>query len=1217
MYLKRIELEGFKSFADRTVIPVERGLTGIVGPNGCGKSNVVDALLWVLGERSAKALRADSMGDVIFKGAEGRPAAPYAMVEVVLGDPDGKVVEPGGEVAVGRRLFASGESEFLLQGRKVRRRDVREILLDTGLGVRGYMVLAQGKIDAVLAANAAERRSVFEEAAGISRYKARRHEASLKLTRVGQDLERVEDVLREVGRAVRSLRLQAGKAKRWLEIRDRYRELRVRLAVHDVEVLARQERERAAEAERLEAEAERLKREREESEARRAELEREEAVLRERHDALRAEAAEARERVAALEERSSGLEARAAETVERLERDRARLEEGDGGVGEGDELEALARELEARRAAEAAAERRVAEAEAVFARARGERDELRRRAEALRSEVLAALAERTRHHNAMAEAAHRRSEAAGALASLERRCAEFGEEAEAVRRRLDEREAELAAARAEADRLAAEVAGLVERRDLRRAELEGCREAAHDARRRAAAARTRFEALRAVEEEQPGVSPELRRLRERAGDDAGWLLEGIEVAPPWDRLVEDLLGRMQLALWVRDRAVARDLELEGGVVDCFFPVTAVPEPMPTPAGARPLAEVVRGDDERRAALLARLGPVFLVEDAAVAARLAEAHPGALFLAASGELHAAGHARRGILTEDGAGPLARRNERARAEADLERAALEEERAEALETRVAAALAEVEGELAAAEERLRAAEAARDDLEARLVNERGRVEALERELRGLAAEEAEARLRAEEAARVEAEAEAARDAAEARRERAAGELAGLEGEVQAAEAAADAASHALQEARLEAGRLAQETEHLAERLASRREEVERRVRERDALRREVAELEETAGRLTAEAEAARVERSALLERLGGLLERVQEAAAQLARARSALEAERARRQGEGGWETVAARRQEVALELQRARMERDGLLGMVREEFGQDLEDLARSLGVDPAAPLGEQEDVDAVRAELAELKRRFDALGSVNLEAVEELAEREERLAFLERERDDLLAARRRLERTMEDLDAQCRERFLDTFEKVRSHFEQIFRRLFRGGRAELALEEGVDPLTAGIEISVRPPGKELRSINLLSGGERTLTALALLLAVFRSRPSPFCLLDEVDAALDDANVERFLDVLHDFTRTTQFLVVTHNRITMARCERLFGVTMRKRGVSLVVSVELSELPEGGDGAPDLSTAREVDPVAARRGSDRPRSVGGGGDGAEAALEAGA
>ena len=268
----------------------------------------------------------------------------------------------------------------------------------------------------------------------------------------------------------------------------------------------------------------------------------------------------------------------------------------------------------------------------------------------------------------------------------------------------------------------------------------------------------------------------------------------------------------------------------------------------------------------------------------------------------------------------------------------------------------------------------------------------------------------------------------------------------------------------------------------------------------------------------------------------------------------------------------------------------------EEFGQPLEELARAIDVDPSAPLAADADEAALRSELGEMRQRIDAIGSVNLDAVEELEERQAREEFLTRERDDLREAKAKLEETLEELDAQCRERFVATFESVRGQFEQIFRRLFRGGRAELRLAEDEDPLEAGIEISARPPGKELRSINLLSGGERTLTALALLLAVFRSRPSPFCLLDEVDAALDDSNVERFVDALQDFVGTTQFLVVTHNRITMARCERLFGVTMRKRGVSMVVSVELDQVQaadgdvrigEGGGAAPALPASRGV------------------------------
>jgi chromosome segregation protein len=248
-------------------------------------------------------------------------------------------------------------------------------------------------------------------------------------------------------------------------------------------------------------------------------------------------------------------------------------------------------------------------------------------------------------------------------------------------------------------------------------------------------------------------------------------------------------------------------------------------------------------------------------------------------------------------------------------------------------------------------------------------------------------------------------------------------------------------------------------------------------------------------------------------------------------------------------------------------------------------MVNSLGLERDAIFAADADLDKMRKEMSDSRQRIERIGSVNLDAVNELEERAARESFLISERDDLLAAKTNLEETLEELDVQCRERFVETFDKVKVEFESIFRRLFSGGKASISLEDGLDPLEAGIEISVRPPGKELRSINLLSGGERTLTALALLLAVFQSRPSPFCLLDEVDAALDDANVERFTNVLKDFVGTTQFLVVTHNRVTMARCQRLFGVTMRKRGVSMVVSVDLEQVE--GEGELDLSSSSAV------------------------------
>jgi chromosome segregation protein len=1210
MYLKRIELEGFKSFAERTVIPVERGLTGIVGPNGCGKSNVVDALLWVLGERSAKALRADAMEDVIFKGAEGRASAPYAMVEVVLGDPEGQVAEAGGEVAVTRRLFSNGESEYLLQGRKVRRRDVREMLMDTGLGVRGYMVLAQGKIDAVLAANPAERRGVFEEASGISRYKARKREAQLKLEKVAQDLARVDDVLGEVGKAVRALRLQAGKARRWIEMRDRYRELRARIGCADVAVSSAQERALREAVRSLEERIEALRGERRSAEEQVQALELEEQVLRERHEALRAESGEVKERVAGLEERIAGLETRAAEGESRMGRDRDRLTalraRRDAETATLRELqEAVGRQQAALVAARTAAQ----DAEFAFAAARDARLQLRARLEELRSAMLAALDERTRRHNEVALAAKQRGEAEGHLRALERRRAEITSEcASAVSAAEDlERSTGAATARLRDARAAAQER--LARRDALRDERAGCAAAAHEARQKASAARARWEAMLAVEEETAAVPAHLQSLRAAKSAQGAWLLDGIEIEAPWDRLVENLLGRMQHAFWVADRETARRQEPKGGAADFLFPAAA-PDPLPELAGAQTLASRIGGAPERVAALCRRLGAVYTVDDAAAAARLAELHPRVVFLSRDGEAHGAGWSRRGILLEEAAGPLARRNDRERAQRHAERSEAELARAHELETRAAAAVQAAESELAAAEEARRRAQAADDDLIAKRENARKRAEALGQEERALCAEDEALRAAAAAAHAAEAVAARARDEAEARRLTAEQELTSLQEESGRRDEAYDQRGQSAHEARAGVDRAAREQAHALEACAAHEAAAAQIGDELAAVEGEVGGLAGGLGELRAAAGAAREERDALLKRRAELSERTAAAAVQARRAAEGLSSARHRLGGESGrLEELLGERQERALELQRVEMGRAELVRGVVEEFGQSIEDLARSLAVDPAQPLPAGADEAALRAELAELRSRIESLGAVNLEAVQELEEREQRLKFLETERADLTGARAELDATLTDLDRECGERFLATFTVVQGHFEQIFRRLFRGGRAELRLEDGVNPLDAGIEISVRPPGKELRSINLLSGGERTLTALALLLAVFHSRPSPFCLLDEVDAALDDANVERFLDALQDFTGTTQFLVVTHNRITMARCSRLFGVTMRRRGVSMVVSVELDELPEE-PGASFPAVAGEVD---APRGRGQPPRAA---PPSERALEAG-
>lgn len=1192
MYLKRIELEGFKSFADRTVIPVERGLTGMVGPNGCGKSNVVDALLWVMGERSAKALRADAMDDVIFKGAEGRSAAPYAMVEVILGDPEGKIVEAGGELAVGRRLFAGGEAEYLLHGRKVRRKDVREVLLDTGLGVQGYMVLAQGKIDAVLAANPEDRRSVFEEAAGISRYKARKHEAKLKLKRVDQDLSRVEDVLEEVSRAVRSLRLQAGKAKRFLEMRDRHRELRVRFALADNATWSEQDQGLRAQEAELEKQVESLRSERDQVQAKLVELEKEESTLRGRHDGLRSEAGEIKEKAAGLEERVHGLETRASEGETRIQRDRLRLtslasekqEDADAASGLLDEQTRLTEGLGKTAAV-------LEQAEAAFTEARDARRSQRDRMEGLRRTVLDALQERTRWNNQVANAAKRRSEAEGGQSALKRRRVEISSESESSQKEFEQLGFTLRGLEYGAEKAQEVVLKISKDVSRLKDERSGYAKVAHEARQRKASASARLEAFQSIDEEMPGVPDYLRKFLEAKHKGVGgWVLEDVHIEQPWDRLLENLLGRLQHAVWLNDRGAANNLG--DGMYDFFFPMQGKVPAAAELKGTRSLRSLLTGNSAACDSLCARLGEVYCVDEGTNVALLAEEHPHALFLSANGAIQGRGYLRCGVLAEDSTGRLARRNERDLAARTLKEAQIEFDGAFTLEEGALQALGSAEIETQEAEVILRKAVAEREDCRARFQGVERRAKGLTEELVGMDQEAKQLAEVVESTTKAETEAGQRRDEVEENRVRCNEELEQLQDVADEKETTFESASQNQQEARVGHSTLETEFKHWRTRHAELLTRTQKQNREHGSLETEITDLEKGCVALREEAERARVERSSLLERRAEITDRVEEAFTQLNRASEVLHAARARNADESGhMERLLEKRQVLALDIQKIQMQLDELIRGVVEEFGQPLEDLARSLEIDSAEPLPDEADAYAWRQELHQLKKRIESIGSVNLDAVQELEDRQERESFLTRERDDLVAAKTNLLDTLEELDVKCREKFVETFTKVQSEFEHIFRRLFRGGKASIQLEADVDPLEAGIEITVRPPGKELRSINLLSGGERTLTALALLLAVFQSRPSPFCLLDEVDAALDDANVERFVDVLGDFTGTTQFLVVTHNRITMSRCERLFGVTMRKRGVSMVVSVELDQV--AGEGVLDLSSAEAVDPARER------------------------
>jgi len=1262
MRLARLELLGFKSFADPTVLDFgHRSLTGVVGPNGCGKSNVVDAVRWALGETRPTSMRGSGMTDVIFKGSASRPAMGFAEVTLVFDNTGGVLPERGAEVSVTRRLESSGEGEYLIDGQRVRLKDVKDLLFDTGLGSRGYAVLEQGRIDAVLSANPQQRRAIFEEAAGISRYRQRRHETELRLKHVAADMERAEDVIRELQSRVRSLKIQAGKAERWIEARGEWGTARRRHLGHrlfNLDGELGQLRPRIVEQQEA-IEGLRARRAEHDAEAERREAQRGEVVA--ELDRVSGESGRLEGDARAMAERVRSLLAR----VENWEQ--SAEEEDQRATQLGSELEAQ-RERAAAMAEEAA--RLLAEAEAAGAtvkaltekgRALGRTyQESRARSEKQNDEVLARLHERgeaasrvrqleeeaPRLEERLSRLESRHVELGQALVTSRERAGEARAALEASERRQESARAERDAARSAHDDAESALRGL----DGRRSELE-LERAALDA---------RVEALRDRERQLEELSDGTRRLMEavETGEgpcsaDAllGVIADHITIDTRLSRALDTVFGERAAAIVARDAHVARRVlewarEEQVGEVSIAVPPGLGAPPCPSPTDYALFARYGNGVEGRLSDLVAcapafrplaraLLCDVVVVSDLDLAMKLVGDNPQWRFVTPVGELVDAGGLSGGH-SEIGQGAVGRRAQADELEArsaDLTRA-LERLAAET------SAAQEAAGNAAAT---LAAAETARDEAateQAAAASELAETEArLHEQEAALTAQETETARAREDRERVASEilgAQEAHRAAEEAFEVENQRLSALEQERRELEAQRDEAVKEASAADVERQRLESEHAGAAQRVESERARIERdeeevgRARSRAENfrtncvhgREEAAQVEEQ--RVTTEAAAV-----ALVEQLEALREREREGAAHAQEARREAEAVQAE------LDAVSEQQNEARLRVQRLELEREELLVRAEEELQVTAMDLKE--GFEPEPELADPGALRALGQRVAELKAVLDKLGPVNLEAVHELEEVAGRLEHLETQAKDLAEARRNLEDTIRKIDEESRRLFLETFTEVREHFRRIFRQLFGGGKADLEMEADKDVLEAGIEILAKPPGRETLPIGLLSGGQRTMTALALLFAVFQSRPSPFCILDEVDAALDDANVDRFLAMLESFRETSQFVVVTHNKGTMSACEALFGVTMQTKGVSRFVSVELEEVdafaPESTgtarEGGPSLlGEGRLADPDAVdehgepvvelqpQRPPGAPASAGGSSDGDRDAEEDG-
>jgi chromosome segregation protein len=1216
MRLKRLELFGFKSFADRTVLEFPEKFTGIVGPNGCGKSNVVDAMRWVLGETRPTSMRGGEMTDVIFKGSTSRAPMGLAEVTLVLDNSAGDIPLHGSEVSVTRRVHKSGEGEYEIDGNRVRLKDVRDLLFDTGLGSRGYAVLEQGKIDAVLSANPQDRRSIFEEAAGVSRFRQRRKETESRLKRVDQDMEQIDSVLRELRSQERSLKIQAGKAERWVAARDLWRQRGVSAAQHQLhsgesrlgelaaalaeqrasieERRARRENgEALVAAERARVDAAALEAERLADEAARAAAEL--SGARERREALLAH------RDAAL--RTANDEARRAEDLAQRSVERA------AEIAAADlEVAALVERAAGLTADLEGAQAAAREAERIYREARDKSRSLNDRVTHCLQERTAAIADHKHAENAVAPALERLTRARQAEGEAEQRRTDAQRHVVEAGHAFESAELELAEAQARADAVRGELEALVRRTA-----------AAQDERRKLEVERagleSRIQALLDREREWESLEDGARALLERKarGDAAlpnlrGLLADHLRVPTRYARALDAALGSAGVGIVVdgADPAQAIGRWLKDGRLGrarLVFPEPLNPgrcepgEPeVPYSLRARVIGCLIDQVDVAPGyADVARvlLCDCLLVEDLDAAVALAEFLPGWRFATPEGDLVDAA----GVTTghqEVGHGAVGRRSE---AQELATRARLLSERLDVLKAEIAVLEGErvrYEEDAKAARARASAASASHAECKSR------RHHALERQ------REAE-----------HAVGERARNAIERQRdhERALARLAEATAERDRAQAAFDEENAKLsgaeaERAELEERRMSAESRTQGARVALAQLEADQRaaVRRVQALRDNLAELEreEARSRGLAQRHAADAERNTqaaaelevrtveLVAREADLAERARAAREEERALRAALESQRREIDGlTEGLERDAAVVSTLALEEQRLALSRDELLRRCAEDFQLERDFLVE--GFVPEPELADPERLAALVAEVAELKRQLDRLGPVNLEAVQQLEEVSQRLGFLEAQHKDLAESKAELERTLATINSESEKLFVETFEEIRGHFREIFRQLFGGGRADILLEEGQPVLEAGIEIVARPPGREQLPIGLLSGGQRTMTALALLFAVFQSRPSPFCVLDEVDAALDDANVGRFLGMLDGFVDETQFIVVTHNKGTMAASDMLYGITMETKGVSCRVAVELSDVdkfvPEAtGDAAKAAAARSQAEPV---------------------------
>lgn len=1186
--LERMEVSGFKSFADRTSVEFPDGITAVVGPNGCGKSNVADALAWVLGEQSARALRGAKMEDVIFNGTQERQSGGMAEVALHL-LARGQALSGGRtRVTITRRLYRSGESEYLIDGKRARLADVRDLLDEVRAGVRTYAIIDQAHVASFVTSKPKERRIFIEEAAGIASYKSRRRLAELKLEATQANMLRVDDILREVERQRRSLQRQAGLARRARRIDDELKGLRTFWFANRGRQLGRLSRDLSELAHVSRREAGHLEQER----TRLAGL---------LHDCRRAQETAQKDREAEVtrEHRLRLEQARQAnESEAALARAAALEEEAGRQAGEGQQLaeerDRRQVDLENQRATVSEADQQLAEAERALRQARSEVESFQADAQRAQSEArrlekahydqLQTRSDLAARLSAAREAAQREeqraveaqasgvrleealAEAKEALAAAETEYKKAGEEADRMvaavqeaRREEEQSGQSVEQARSEQARLEAELnklAGEKAALDSLQVRLAG-----------AEAARTVLEKARGGALNARSVIAEIVHVdREVEQAAEAFLAEALPTVVV-DSDADVLAGT---ALGVRGRVSFLPLDRPGFGGDSDNPHQSLPDDLAGDPRVRGrLGARLRTAPEWNGVISSRLPDALLVEGLEAALELHRRFPQFNFLTPEGHAVRAS----GVVSLEGSGE-------ARQDGLLARARRREELAHAVEERTAARDAAVErvnearSAQAEAGQRRRLAEERLGEARRAVATARLAWDQAGREVNRVDRELALARTVFEAAVRGREEAKDRATAIEAQVSRAEMETDQARERLEAAREQARLAEEKVREASLGLGGLNAERSAQFERRAALARDLER-------LRRDVEDLSARSSRGTeagqrAFEDARRLrdaasEAKAAVEDLGQKAEtaliNVALAGERLEQASQAVrEAEARLSQADEELDGARARRESLALEAGRALSDFEHLVDSCRADLSAEPEQLSTEAPADVDPEL--LADSRQLTGRISELKERREKLGPVNLLAEQEFDELSARFEEINGQRQDLGRTIEELQASIRKMDRESKERFVEAFTEIRRHFKEQFAILFRGGKGDILLEDENNPLESGIEILCQPPGKKLQSVSLLSGGEKALAANAMLFSIFRFQPPPFCLLDEVDAPLDDANVNRFTDAVRSFVRDTQFILITHNKRTMEMADILYGVTMPEPGISRLVSMTL-------------------------------------------------